>query len=160
MFLVSFFLRFLMDLRASVPSKTFKMLHRGSIFHVFASSTSRKFPTCFCQRFCIDFSSIFAPKSLQKSIKKTIKKNTFFNRFFMIFEQIWDPILEPSWPILAPCWPSWRLLGLLLAILGAILAPRRSQGAPQSLPDPPRPQFSSIFGPFLERFSDFFSLIF
>ena len=113
MFLVSFFLRFLMDLRASVPSKTFKMVHRGSIFHVFASATSRKIPTCFCHRFCIDFSSISAPKSLPNSIKKTIKKNMFFSTDFLLFLSRFG-----------------THLGAKLAYLGAILAFLASLGAP------------------------------
>ena len=78
----------------------------------------------------------------------------------MIFKQIWDPNLEPSWPILALCWASWRLLGQLLATLGAFLVPGCSQGPPGASQTPPRPQFSTILHPFLEGFRQFFHCFF
>ena len=78
----------------------------------------------------------------------------------MIFKQIWDPNLEPSWPILALCWASWRLLGQLLATLGAFLVPGCSQGAPRASQTPPRPQFSTILHPFLEGFRKIFYCFF
>ena len=143
MFSIPFVLRVLMVFRISA-------VH---IFIVFAHRVcNHVFFDCW-----FDFSSIFAPKSLQNSIKKAIKKKQhLFNRIFMILEQIWDPILEPCWPILAPCWLSWRLLGLLLAILGAILAPRCPPGAKWSLPDSHRPPFSSIFEVCFQTFSQHF----
>ena len=79
------------------------------------------------------------------------------HRFFIDFRRIWDPILEPSWSILAPSWPSWPLLKLLLALLGAILAPRCSPGS-QTPPALHYSRFSSFGEDFVEDFVDFFKL--
>ena len=77
----------------------------------------------------------------------------------MIFKQIWDPNLEPSWPILALCWASWRLLGQLLATLGAFLVPGCSQGAPGASQTSPDLNFHRFCHHFWEDFGSF-SIVF
>ena len=153
MFSIPIVLRFLMDLGAGETSKMWFSHERCAHFHSFRPPRLQSCFLRFSIRFFFDFCSQISPKFNQKSNQK---KHHFFNRVFMILEQIWDPILEPCWPILAPCWLSWRLLGLLLAILGAILAPRCPPGAKWSLPDLHRPPFPSIFAYFFKHFRNIF----
>ena len=134
------------------PSHISKNIEKPKVFQSFFTFSTffvHSFFSSFSYPFLIDIGSQSRPKPLQKPIPKIYQ---FLHRFFIDFQWIWDPTFDPSWPMLAPSWPSWRLLGLLLLLLGAILAPRSSPGAPQSLLDPPRPQFSSILGPFWEGF--------
>ena len=102
-------------------------------------------------RFFIDF-GFQNPSKIDS--KKHSENFSIFQLFFYEFGTDLGPILEPSWPILAPCWPAWRLLGLLLAILGAILAPRWPPGAKRMLPDPLQ---TSIFIIFLIIFRSIFT---
>ena len=110
-----------------------------TFFNIFAHLFFSWFSHRFWHHFLLKFCSQTPPKPYQKTVKKLAD---FCIDFLINFEWIWDPIFEPSWPILAPSSPSRPLLKLFLALLGAILAPRCSPGAPQGLPDPPRPAFS------------------
>ena len=110
----------------------------------------------------------FLQKSTKILPKIHSKMHHIFDRFFHRFFFDFDSILEANLGRLGPSWgrlgPSWRPLGSLLGPLGSLLGPLGGQNPPETrgicFLEASWDRLGLIFGRFLDRFSNEFSLLF
>ena len=111
-------------------------------------------------RFWCQLGSILPPKST-KILKKSNPKShqnfdRFLLRFFLDFGSVLGAKLEPCWPPFSSQDAPRRVLGRLLAVLGALKTPKDATRCPKMPQDASRPRFSLIFD---RCFIDFWSIL-